>query len=598
MVKRSSIKNLYSDKTTSRLVKPGVKQTRQRSKRRAVRVLLVLFIISISLTAYLRIKEANQNNESLDFNISSATEISAGKEISYFITYTNLEKVSLTKINLTLNYPSGFYFNEASLAPANDGKNYWQLPDLAAGYTANLEIRGVLVGEIGEVKTTKAIMAYEPANFSSTFSSSVQLEQVVANNLVDMWIDYPNEAMPAQDLLFKIHILNHLTDNFLPLQVFFDKPEQFSILEMDPAMVNNSFWEIVGLEPEAEFIITIRGELPPELSMNSLDFNTRVYQVTTDKKQLLDEDELIVVISRPNIKVSLIYADGPNAQVVNWGETINYQLSITNEGDYVPVDMKLLLVLDNNFINWQTWQDSEGLHREDNKIIWTKGNPKIGVKLDNLQPGEEINLKIGAKLQSAPIDAESINPKDLFISAVAKIEAPIGSDKYVATSDILTARIGQDIEFIAQLKYYDSGGELRGSGPIPPQVDQETIYVVDWELFAGLNNWQDLKIKTTLPPQVIWIASESDVTSIFDVVTRDLKINATELKANQSLSSSFSVMIKPTINQVGQLITLINPLTLTAVNIKTNESISQRIDSITSDLLYDPVVQGQGRVVD
>jgi hypothetical protein len=369
-------------------------------------------------------------------------------------------------------------------------------------------------------------------------------------------------------------------------------------LEVDPAIEASDRWEIEELEPEEESIITIHGELPPALTVESLNFTVYLWQELTTGERLLDEDELVIGIKHPDIKVSLIYVDDSASPVVNWGETINYQLTIVNQGDYVPEDMKLLLVLDNDFINWQAWQDSTGLYREDNKIIWTSENPKIGDKLRSLQSGEEINLKIGAKLQTAPIDAGSIASSDLTISAVAKIEAPLGNDSYVSTSDVLTSRIGQDIEFIARLKYYAADGTVRGSGPVPPQAEMATTYVVDWELIAGLNNWEDLEIKTTLPPQVVYSSGQGEVVPVFDPAARSLEISVADLAANQSLTGSFFVTVTPNKNQVGQLLTLLNPLTLVATNTGTEKTISQKIDSITSELLYDHGGTGSGWVIE
>jgi hypothetical protein len=211
MVKVNNLKEFYPEHKTTSFVKPTI-QKKRRSQRRVVKVLLALLLISVVLTVCLRLKDIRESQESVSLKIVAPEEISAGEEISYLITYTNLEKASLTEVNLTLTYPADFYFSSASLVPANEGGNYWLLPDLPAGHTASLEVKGVMLGEVDETKTIQAVMAYEPANFSSVFSVNTEFNQKIKSNLVDMWVDYSPEAMPAQDLLFKIHVLNHLTE--------------------------------------------------------------------------------------------------------------------------------------------------------------------------------------------------------------------------------------------------------------------------------------------------------------------------------------------------------------------------------------------------
>lgn len=584
----------FGDQST--FVRPNDHPAKQPVKRKVLLSLIALLVISLSLTLYFGLNEVQDSRSSLELTIAGPVEIVSGAEVVYTIKYKNLEKADLTKINLTLIYPNGFYFKEAQFKPQNEGQSYWELPDLEANFGATLEVKGIVIGEIDELKEIKAVMTYEPANFSSTFIAEASLQQKVKAALVDMWIDYNSEALVAQDLLFKIHILNHDVD-FEPLKIEFDVPEQYSVLETDPVAIGQGLlWRLDKLGVEAEAVFIIRGELVPDIAASQLEFAARLTRILPAGEQLLDEDEMIVKIVKPNIKVSLVFADGALPLSVNWDEVINYELTVINEGEYVPANLKLILLLNSNFINWQTWQDSEGLYREGNKIIWTKDNSKIGDKLANLAKDETIRLKIGARLQTAPIDANTLSEQDLIVSAVAKVEAPIGSDKYVSSSDILAIKIGQNIEFGIQVKYHDATGQAIGSGPIPPQVDEQTTYAITWQLAAGSNSAENINISAILPPYIEWAGSETDIKPLFNPITRNLDFIFSKLPAGERLSGRFDLSIKPTKNQIGQLLTLINPITLQAtVNQK---SVTKKYDSIDTNLIYDSQINGQGRVVE
>ena len=571
---------------------------KRRLKKKLVWFLFIILLISLGLSIYFGIEERQQDNTSALLSIEAEPMVVSGEEVMYKIFYRNKDEVDLTKLSLTLSYPKDFIFSSASLDPVNEGHNYWEMEDLESSFGASIEVRGRLLGDIGDQKTIKAVLAYEPANFSSTFTQEEFFTQEISSLKVDMWVDTTTEAMPAQEVQFRVHILNKQTVGWQPLVLVFNSPDQFNTLATEPAVnVNNNQWNISTLEPEEEMIITIMGELAPEIDVTKLLFIAELFEEIDGVRKLLDEDELPIDIINPIISVDLSLADEDSA-VVDWGEIINYELVIKNEGKYVPDDLRLILVFDTDFINWQTWQDTSGLYREDNKIIWTKEHPKIGSKLANLKSGEEIRLKIGAKLQSAPIDVATLSDTDLVVASVAKIEGDVGIENFVTTSDILRSKIGQSLDFVAKAKYYNSDGEVIGSGPLPPQVNKATTYVIEWSLMAGSDNWQDVSLVTTLPPYIQWLNDQDGYTARFDSSKNELTIDTSVLNVDEELTGSFMISIIPDKSQVGQILALLNPMTLEAIMLGQEENITKQIDMVDTNLIYDARAKDKARVVE
>lgn len=570
---------------------------KRRTKKKFVWFLFILLFISLGLSAYFGIQEKRLDNTSALLTIDAEASIVSGDEVVYKIFYQNIDEVDLTKMNLTLTYPRGFTFANASIDPINDGKNYWELDNLAPGFGKTIEVHGRLIGNIGDQKTIKAALAYEPANFSSTFGQEEYFSSEISNLKVDMWVDTVTEAMPAQQVQFKIHLLNKQTANWHPLILEFNNPDEFSLLASEPGgNLADDKWSIVTLEPEEETIITVMGELAPEISSDKLTFYIQLFEEIDNTNKLLDENELAIDIINPNISVSLSLVD--NISVVDWGEIVNYELVVKNEGEYVPKDLNLILVFNTDFINWQDWQDATGLYREDNKIIWNKDHPKIGTKLAGLQSGEEIRLKVGAKLQSAPIDVATIKESDLIITSVAKIESSVGNEKYISSSDIVRSQIGKNFTFIAKAKYYDSDGNVVGAGPLPPQVDKTTTYDIEWNLVAGLENLTDIVLKTTLPPYIQWLNEQTGYAARFNSSKKELIIDSSALNAGEELSGTFQISIKPNNTQIGQVLVLLNPMSLTAVNKQSGEKINKQIDLVDTNLIYDTLAKDKSRVIE
>ncbi|MBL7022387.1 hypothetical protein ISR92_03665 [Patescibacteria group bacterium] len=571
---------------------------KRRIKKKFIIFLFALLVISLGLSIYFGIEDSRQDNKSAIFKIEAEKSIMSGDEIIYKVFFHNKDDADLTKLNLTLTYPRGFIYESSSIKPVNEGQNYWELDNLAPGFASNVEIRGRLIGDIGDQKTVKAILAYEPANFSSTFTQEEYFTQEISSLKIDMWVDYSPEAIPAQQVQFKVHILNKQTDNWQPLVLSFAGPDQFSILATDPSpTILDNQWEILKLDSEEEIIITIMGELAPGIISGILPFSVELFEEIDGDRKLLDENELPLDIINPNLSINLSFADGEST-IVDWGEIVNYELVIKNEGEYVPDNIRLVLVFDTDFINWQSWKDTDGLYREGNKIIWTSDHPKIGSKLAGLKTGEEIRLKVGAKLQSEPIDAATLKSDQLLVSSVAKVITDVGIEEFVTTSDILRTRIGQNFNFVALARYYDISGKALGSGPIPPQVGRATIYAINWNLVTGLDNYKDISLTTTLPPYVSWLNDQEGYTARFNLSNKKLIIDSSALNADEELSGSFMLSITPEKSQVGQTLVLLNPMTLIATNKETGEEIVKQIDMVNTDLITDPFAQDKSRVVE
>jgi hypothetical protein len=571
---------------------------KRKKKRKLISSLFVLLVISLGLSAYFGILDSRADDTSVLLEIQSEQEVVSGDSVVYKIFFQNNEETSLTKMNLSLTYPDGFEYESSSIEPANEGQNYWELDDLASNFAATLEIHGRIIGDVDERKQIKAVLAYEPANFSSTFTQDSSFEQIVSGLKVDMWVDASPEAMSAQEVQFKIHILNKQTSEWTPLVVSFNNPEQFLLMASEPtATILNNQWEIMHLAPEEEYIITIVGELAPQVEMDKLFFTTELFEEINGERELLDTDDVVVKIVEPTISVDLSFVEDQSS-VVDWEGIVSYQLVVKNTGEYIPDNLRIIFVFDTDFINWKAWQDTIGLYREDNKIIWTSEHPKIGDKLKDLQTGEEIRLKIGAQLQSAPIDASTLSDSDLIVSTIVKVEADIGSEKYVSASDILRVHIGQSFDFVAKAKYYDSEGERIGSGPLPPRVDKETEYIIEWQLFSGAEDLQNIQLSTTLPPYVEWLDEQQDDEFVFDSTKRELSIKISSLEKSTSLIGAFRVGVTPSRAQIGQHIAIINPITLSAKTKTSREEIIKQINLIDTDLVYDIYAENKGRVVE
>jgi len=100
----------------------------------------------------------------LDFSFDLPAQIEADKNFNFRVNYSSNANWLLTNLRITLDYPSGFEFIEAS--PKAIGKTEWDIPVLNSGAAGNISITGRLNGDIGEAKIFRArIGAWENGKY-------------------------------------------------------------------------------------------------------------------------------------------------------------------------------------------------------------------------------------------------------------------------------------------------------------------------------------------------------------------------------------------------------------------------------------------------
>ncbi|PIZ99329.1 MAG: hypothetical protein COX77_01855 [Candidatus Komeilibacteria bacterium CG_4_10_14_0_2_um_filter_37_10] len=574
-----------------RINRPNISsQPQQHSRRNPFFVFLGLFIIFVALAVWFGLVDQGSGESSLQLAFAGQTEVTAGEEIIFKIKYRNLDRVALQNMKMTLIYPEGFYYVSSSVLPQNDGKNYWSLPDLAPGESAFLEVKGLITGKQDETKEIKVRTDYQPANFSSDFSVEEKMLVHIKKVAVDLWSDAPSEILPGGGLFIKLHLLNNQKDAF-PIRVVIQKPEQYLLSDSDPKLTGDR-WEFNEIVPGQEQLILLNGELPPTVPTKELLIKIIAYKINNGQETVLDQENILIKIVQPQVDVNLQYLDNESSGIVAWGQTIPYQIVITNKSDYILHDAKVILSLSSKMINWQGWQDSQGIVKDGDKIIWSSDHPQIGQRLKEFKQNDKIVINLNVQLQTAPIDANSFTTADLTVQAVAKIEQMINGENFVQTSQASRLIINQNGELSLKVLYFDVAGKPLGSGPLPPQVNKETTYQVEWYYFAGMAATQNNSWTANLPATVQFVSVLAGLAPLVDQQTRRITIPLGNLSAEQKVQGSFKITLKPLAEQVDQIAPL-----LTNINLSINQQWEKKYADMDSSLPLDLGASGKGRVV-
>lgn len=574
----SSIKRVNYENLAIRNSKkvPEEYRTLKKAKRRGNGCLFFLFILFLASAAgfyYFSSQQKPQIKNSLELNIENPSEIISGDQAIYVIKYKNLDDVALQKMELSVKWPKGFYYDESSQTPRDDSATIWDLADLAVGGEASLEIKGQLVGNVDELLKSSFVMQYQPANFNSDFNNKVEVETKIKESKLSLMIEGVEKTLVGTEQEYKIKCKN-LTKEELPGLLDILYPDDFTVASVEPKK-DDDYW-ILDLKAEEEKIITIKGSFDSDSTATQL-LVVELGNKVNDKFRRLARAEKNIAVINPSFTVKLQVNNKMENQTVNWGDSLNYQLEITNNSESDLSDVKISSLLDGQVLDWSTLEiNDNNAQIENNTIIWDKQKNE---DMALWPKGVTKNLSWNIKVVTKPVS-------ERMLDNVVKINIE-GLDNWEQVQPALVLTVGENIKFNAGV-YWELAGRRVGSGVIPPKVGAETQYLVVWSLVETTGKFNAIIVESDLPPGVEYVSltDVQDGNLNFDEATRTLSWEISDMKdVILPTTASFMIKIEPKLVDQGQALTLLNPITVTAKGLEEVVMRSKLIN--TSDVVAD-----------
>ncbi len=150
--------------------------------------------------------------QGLIFNIVAPEKIVAGEDFSFEISYKNISDNDLRGLELAAEYPAGFEFKKATLAP-DLGQNIWRLGDLRKGSAMKFKITGNLLGPDSSVHDFRAVISGEFAGESYSLASAMTKAQLGVSQLtLKISVNGGDQNLvvaPGGDLRYLIYYTNN-----------------------------------------------------------------------------------------------------------------------------------------------------------------------------------------------------------------------------------------------------------------------------------------------------------------------------------------------------------------------------------------------------
>lgn len=535
--------------------------------------LFILFLATIAGAFYWTKFTNVVTDRSMEFSVSGPNKIISGEEVLYTVDYKNLDTVNLERVELSVRWPGGFYFDEASVEPLDSQGTTWRLDDVAPGESRSIEIKGQLVGQKDDQVTVLFSMGYQPQNFHSDFTEKQTVETKITDSMIELDVMSADKVLVSEEQQYNIVFKNLTDEPVVDLYVDILYPDDLIIAQSEEENIDeeevideenvevadfvyDGDYMVVQLDPEEEKTFSFMGTFGPD-SKPDQKLVVAVGNMHQENFRRLARIEKDIVIVNPKFDVNLKINGKETGQAVNWNQNLQYKLEITNNSGTDITDAVVTALIDGEAVDWNSL-DTVG-NRDESKIVWTNEQDQ---SLADWSNGESKTFTWSVDVVEEPI-------AERMIENIIKINIQ-GLDSWEQISSPLILTVGESLKFNSGV-YWDLGGRRVGSGVLPPRVGETTQYLVVWALPEATGNFDTVKVSTTLPPEVSYV-EETDIQEgvlNFDQVSRDLTWTLDGFdNMITPITASFMINLEPTIDYEDQVMTIFNPISVEAQGVE------------------------------
>lgn len=542
-------------------------------------VLAVLFCLGYGIFYYFF--SPSSNEAKVDLKINAPASVKAGEMFTYTINYENRSEFPLNKLRLEVKYPDNFERGEVNgeMVPIGSAGNYFELPNLAVGARAEVQITGKLLAKEGSANTMLVGLSYEPQDFSSEFKTEAVSSVLVSSLGLSVDFEYSNAVLVGQENEVEL-IFNTVSETFLnDFDLSFTFPENISLSSStstptkatsSPVKVekNNLSWHLSNFASSTEsYRLPVRYQVTRKVS-DTQDLILRLSQTGADGKTYVFLEKVITLnIMTSNLNLSLSVNDNKTEGAVNFGDELNYSLSYTNKSENSLQDIVLMAVLEGDWLDWSSLKELKGGKTKNNTIVWTKEELP---NLASLAPGASGTIDFQIKVKSFNHD---VLGKNSAIQSYAYFNLGGKSTGLNdSKSNTVLTKINSDFKFQERALYFNEDNMPVGSGPLPPAVGQETTIRVYWNIENNLHELKGVKVTTPLPDYVNFkeVRQTSQGNISFDQGTRSLTWDLGELPlATYQASAQFDISLTPSAYQRNSLLVLLRGASAQALDADT-----------------------------
>lgn len=559
-------------------------------------VLVALMLLIVSFVSFW-FGGSSFRDQDITLEIQGPTQVAVGDEAIYQVKYSNNTKVDLRDLKFTFSYPAESVVIKDK-AVQKDLTEKFTIDSLTSGASGEKEFRAFIVGNRGDIKNTMVNLSFKAGSLKSSFEKSAKLATTIVSVPVSITLVAPPNVVPGQVVSYILDYRNESSNTVGDLLFELDYPDGFTPKDFssNPDQGQNK-WYISSLKKGSGGRITIQGVL------NGQEGETKSISVTLKRKidnQYIDfeKSSSMSVVSSALLDVDILVNDSKN-YIANPGDTLNYAINYKNASNSTFNGINLSVKLDGDMYDLSTLDTKGGFFDNSNKtIIWNSGNISDFLIFEPNTRGK-VNFSIKLKLN---LSLEGSNT--LFVKSTARLSTPnvpdnIDGREISAVSSLITNITSQPT--LTQLVYYNDPN-FGFNGPLPLEVDKETVLTVRWQITNPGNDLNNAVISAVLPEGVTWKNIFSSNLNLGDPVynknTSEVTWNLVALPRGvggvvPKYELAFQISVKPAGTDKDKTVNLIKDIKLSGTDSVTKQNIVVRSFDANSDNLIDRPNEGK-----
>ena len=559
-----------------------------------------LFCVTVvSIGAYLFFNGANLiSADNIDIVISGPVSIPGGELVTFDIVAKNNNKIELKTVDMTVDFPAGTTNPDN---PSQVLKQYSKvLGDIPQGGSVNDSVRAIIFGEENLQKQVAVTLTYGVKGSTSVFTKTKTYDVLVNSSPIRTDVSVLKEVISGQEFDIKVELSSNSKEPLRGIVFEAIYPFGFNYISSSLSPISgNNIWGIGDIPVGGKRAFTIKGTLSGENDeLRVFNFNVGAKSSSNPAKigtpyiSLQRES----IIQKPFVSLNIdIAGNSENKDYIGqFGRSSNVSIRWFNNLPTIVSNMKVVARIEGSaYDRTKVTPDSGYFNSADDTITWSQQtNPEF----ESVGPGDSGTLSFNIE----PVDFGRggkvvTNPQILINASVSgrrtqETNVPLS----VTASTKRSISVPSSVDLSARI--VRSTGPFQNTGPIPPKVDQTTTYSVIWSVTNTTNSVRDVVVKATLPPNVKWLNNiePSSETVLYDENSGLVTWNVGSIEASKPNSSArkeiiFQVSFTPNVIQLGNVPTLVNNMSLTAIDNFTNTSLQSRQDQLTTRYSTDSV---------
>jgi len=577
------------------------------SKKNLPKTLLVIVMVLILVAAGAIFWGRHSFSKAkIGIDIEVSEDIASGEEVNLVIKYENNNRVNLNDTYLIIDYPSGTFSLE--------GKEIYQeerkLGTILRKSEGRENFKVRFIGEKGDVKNLTVKLNYRPQNINSRFENSTIFRIEISSILIGINIEGSEKTIADQEVNYLIEYENKTDKDVFDLRIelAYSNDFEFKSAIPEPIEETNNTWEINLLKAGEKKTINLKGILSGDEGENKI-LKAMVGEMKDDVFLLYSQSEFITQISPSPLLLALGLAGVEEDCKINPGQRLNYNIEFKNNTDIALSELVLRAYFQDSVFDFQTL-DLRGIgffDSRENVITWSGAEVSA---LNLLEPNQSDKVSFSIEIrESLPIfDYNDKNFRAKVLTEIQTLTVPAKfSISELKIGKELICKINSQPDLKTKVYYYEPGTGISNSGPIPPKVDQLTTYTVHWQITNSSNDLENVKIWAILPQAINW--SDNYINKVqnselhYNERTKEVIWQIDKVPAGVGVilpvyELVFQIELRPSINQIGQTLTLINESSIEGKDTFTGKTLKDFSPIVDASLPHDSRVGiNQGRVV-